>query len=322
MPDLARNNVLQMGGIAASSAAIRTRRSFLGVSAAAVAGASLRPTLALPDPKVVIGVNHNNFPEFTRAIPGACGVRLYVDEYNLIPRTWPKNLPSATSLFGGPLIPPGTHTVMSIRPMPADLLTGKLDERIRQLARSAPLGSALTVWHENQPGNPMGYPREVNNASASRRMHEYVHRLCRNTNAAYGGSIICDSADQMMPWLGRRLDWYGLDIYAVRRYRHRDGTVDPWQFSFRMQNNLRAWRQLSGRKHPVVKICETNSWNDRIRSAWFTLIAGWLAAHNGDAMMTFWHPEHLGVLSGPWPPGEGVKDTLQALTRRYGTRRW
>lgn len=302
------------------SATLETsRRSFLGISAATLAGAAnLRSAVALPAPRIVFGINHNYFPQFTKDIPGACGVRIYIADYNLIPAKWPDRLPSARSLLGGPVIPPGTHTVLSIRPMQADLFSGRLDQQIRSLALSAPPGSALNAWHENEPGNPIGYPPEVNNAHTASRMHEYVNNLCRNTNAAYG-SIICAPANQLMDWMGRGLDWYGLDNFAVSRYVTPAHKVDAAKWQARMHGNWLAWQQVSGTKWPRIKICETNSPRDSIRSPWFTMVAGWLAAHNGDTMLTYWNPH--GRLSGPWPPSAGVRDTLRHLTRTYYLKR-
>ncbi len=296
------------------------RRDALKLSGLAAAPALLRPSLALSGPKIVIGVNHDHFPQFARAIPGASGVRIYYDTYGQVPGQWPNHLPSGRSLLGGAAIPPGTHTVLSIRPMPSDLFSGKLDHQIRSLALSAPPGSALTAWHENEPGNPLHYPREVNNRATAAAIHERMHRLCRRTNAKYG-SIICAPAKGIMPWLGNHLDWYGLDTYCFSRYRRPDGTVDQQKWLNRMHENRQAWQRVSGRMHPTIKICETNASHDRNRSTWFTMVAAWLAAHNGNTMLTYWN-HTVGSDSGPWPPSEGVKDRLQALTRKYGTRNW
>ncbi len=299
-----------------------SRRSALKLGA----GAALLPSLALPDPKVAIGCNHNVFHGMRTRVPGTDAVRIYITDYGYIPRRWPDRLPSATSWAGGPVIPPGTEVVLSIRPMPHALFAGLYDDRIRGLVRSAPPNQALNAFPEAGPGNPMGYPASIDNATTISRVHRYLRQLCRGTNVRYG-SIICAPANQIVPWLGERLDWYGLDTYCFpAEYRKPDGTIDVPKWLHRMRENRLTWQRVSGTGNPTIKICETNAPHDSNRSAWFTMVAGWLAIHGGanPAMLTYWNPEHdlaHGGLSGPWPPSEGVVDTLQFLVRKYSMRK-
>jgi hypothetical protein len=318
-----------------------TRRGVLTLSGVSLSAAVLRQdraAVALPPPSIAIGITDGQFPAFATAVRGGCGIRLFIGEYGLVPSVWPTTLPSPTSLLGGPVIPPGAQTVMSIRPMPYALLSGLLDDQIRSLCHSAPPGSSLSAWHENGPANPMDYPREVNQASVSRAMHERMQRLCTGTGVKYG-SIICGPAQDLALWNGRNLDWYGIDTYLFPKYRLPYNRINWKAWRARQAMNMIAWRALNGGKHPVVKVCETNAVHDAERSEWFAGVAAWLNSIGGNAMLTFWSngsqghgggdsepdgdsddnggQKGSGGLSGLWPPSDGVKRTLSALAQKY-----
>jgi hypothetical protein len=82
---------------------------------------------------LIIGSNAN-FAAFREAIPAATGRRVYHPQPNMWPSKWP--------------LVDGSTAVLSIRPVPADLLAGKLDDPTRALCESAPDNSDLNGWHE------------------------------------------------------------------------------------------------------------------------------------------------------------------------------
>ena len=150
-------------------------------------------------------------------------------------------------------------------------------------------------------------------------MQRYGHRLCRGTQVRFG-VITCGPAIQQIDWLAPGLDWYGDDLYEFPRLRGPDDTMSHAKLLARLESNLDAWRKVSGRHWPAIRICETNSPFDSHRRRWFTWIAQWLAAHNGHRMLTYWN-RHSGAahggLSGPWPPSQAVIRRLRWLSEEY-----
>jgi hypothetical protein len=159
----------------------------LAIPAAAVA--------AGPGGRVTIGVNRNYWTRFKAAIPRARDVRIYYDAENVFPAAWPTRAE-------------GAWVTLSLRPDPADLLSGKLDARLKALFASAPAHSEVTFWHENEPGDPLKYSRAVNNARANVAMLKYGEKLVKGTKVRFG-QIICAPAIRMRKWIAPGLDWYG-----------------------------------------------------------------------------------------------------------------
>ncbi len=83
---------------------------------------------------LIIGSNAKDFAAFRAAIPAATGRRVFYPQPNIWPRKWP--------------VVDASTAVLSIRPVPADLLAGKLDASIRSLCESAPGDADLNAWHE------------------------------------------------------------------------------------------------------------------------------------------------------------------------------
>jgi len=285
------------------------RRSVLQVSGIALAGALARPgpkgTPPSP-PRLAFGANHGVYEKFRAAIPVGRAVRIYYDEENVFPQAWPAGLP-------------GAWPTLSIRPNPDDLLSGRLDDELKGLISTAPHHADLTFWHENTSGNPLGYPSYVNNPRAAVRMQAYGHRLCRGSRVAFG-VITCGPAGQQLDWMAPGLDWWGDDLYAFRRLLNRDGTLSQAKIFERLDQNQAAWRRMSGRRWPAIRICESNSPLDWQRRHWFTWLTQWMTANNGHRIITYWNADHgvrQGGLSGPWPPSEPVIENLRRLAEKY-----
>jgi hypothetical protein len=222
--------------------------------------------------------------------------RAYRDQFNLVPKGWPvkESLPEA-------------RVMLSIRPVPEDLLAGRLDDQLRTLIASAPPGVQLSAWHE--ASNLAGYPDYITDANMS-AVHEHMQELCRGSNVRYG-SIICAVPSQTKAWMGEGLDWYGLDVYDFGggQFRNWYGGISKAKLFARLDNMFDTCRELSGRDSPEIDICETNSPRPQFRAKWFELLAEWMSANGGHSLETFWNPS--GALSGPWLPGD--EKTISAL---------
>lgn len=290
IPALSRREALSAGGLAIASAA--------GIAAASSSSG------------VVFGADRSGYHGLHAAAPLAVGLRWYFDHENEFPDTWPRPFPR-------------THMTLSLRPNPRDLLTGKLDRRLKALIHSAPENSELTFWHENVTNNPLGYPRHVHYATTSVRMQRYGQRLCRGTNVRFG-VITVGPVVLQLDWIAPGLDWYGDDLYEFPKLRGPNETFSSAKVIARLNQNLRAWRRASGQKTPAIRICETNSPFDSHRGEFFATIAAWLPEHNGDRMLTYWNPRAglaQGGLSGPWPPSQSVIRRLATLSRTHDWRK-
>ena len=272
-----------------------SRRTVLGAGAtltgAVLAAAAARPALAAAGSgsaargrELQIGANAGWFSAMQTAVPAATQRRVYYPEYNYIPPHWPS----------GPTV---SLAMVSIRPVPADLLAGRLDAPIRSFIQSAPPGSDLTTWHE--AGNLAGYPAYITPA-AMRRVHTHMQRLCQGTNVRYG-PILCMHPSSMPPWLVPGMDWYGLDIYDWSEFHFPHGPIDVHG---RLYPRLNQWRaviqHVSRRRVPTLSICETNSHHPTHRARWFTALAHWLSTNGGQSMLTYWSSSPDAV--GPWLP--------------------
>jgi hypothetical protein len=245
---------------------------------------------------ILVGSNSRVFDPMLAAGIGVRTFRAYRDQYNFIPTAWPAK-DSA----------PEARVTLSIRPVPADLLAGQLDDQLTSFIAAAPPGVKLSAWHE--ASNLAGYPDYVT-AENMTAVHQHMQDLCRGSNVRYG-SIICAVPSATKAWMGTSLDWYGLDIYDFPegQFRHFGGGLSRQKLFARLDDMLEACRELSGRDAPEIDICETNSPRQGYRGEWFTLLAEWLQANGGQRLQTFWNP--AGSLSGPWLPDD--QTTIGAL---------
>ena len=269
------------------------------VAAVAVAASPDAAIAAGVGGRVTIGVNRDYWTKFKAAIPRAQDVRVYYDTVNVFPATWPTG---AT----------GAWVTLSLRPNPADLLSGKLDARLKALFASAPAHSEVTFWHENGPGNPLKYPPSVNNARTNVAMLRYGENLVRGTKVKFG-EIICAPANQLQGWIAPRLDWYGIDLFANPNFENPNGTLSKAKIWSRMDHNEAVFRAKSGRRWPAVRFDESNAHRDFHRKAWFTYLVQWLRGHGGGRLLTRWF-NGPSKLVGPWPPSRSVIETLRALS--------
>jgi hypothetical protein len=230
--------------------------------------------------------------------------RAFRDSHNFIPAQWP--VQQAV---------PGARVTLSLRPVPADLLAGVLDEPLRAFIAKAPAGAKLSAWHE--ASNLDGYPGYLT-AGTMTRVHAHMQELCRHSQVRYG-SIICAVPSQTMDWMGIGLDWYGLDIYdfAEGQFRNRNGSISARKLWARLDDMRHASQQVSGSQHPEIDICETNTPRVAYRADWFTLVADWLYRNGGSRLLSFWNPD--GPLSGPWlPEDRKTVRAFQQISLRYG----
>jgi hypothetical protein len=253
---------------------------------------------------ILFGANSRAFDAMRDAGINALTFRAYRDQYNFIPTVWPAKAAV-----------PEARVTLSIRPVPADLLGGRLDEQLTALIAAAPPGVKLSAWHE--ASNLDGYPDFINAASMS-AVHEYMQLLCRGTNVRYG-SIICAVPSATKAWMGTNLDWYGLDVYdfGEGQFRDQTGGISRNKLFARLDDMLETCRELSGIESPEIDICETNSPRPQHRAEWFTLLAEWLSGNGGRRLQTFWNPS--GPLSGPWLPDDSRSiRAMQSIPSTYG----
>jgi hypothetical protein len=168
---------------------------------------------------------------------------------------------------------------------------------------SAPAHSQLTFYHENEPGNPLRYPRSICNATTAVAIQRHGHRLCAGSKVKFG-VLICAPAGQIAHWMAPKLDWYGYDRYLVRRYLNTDGTLNVAKLYGQMNSDYDVFRHLSGLRWPQTGFPETNAPRDSNRAHWFTALAEWGADHNCRRIISRWGGGQ--GLSGPWPPSRAV----------------
>jgi hypothetical protein len=239
---------------------------------------------------ILFGANSRAFDVMYEAGIDVRTFRAYRDQYNFIPTVWPTK----------PAVPEARVT-LSIRPIPDDLVAGRLDERLSAFIAAAPPGAKLSAWHE--ASNLPGYPDFVNADSMS-AVHGYMQNLCRGSNVRYG-SIICAVPSATKAWMGANLDWYGLDVYDFGEGQFRgspDDRISRTKLFARLDDMLDTCRELAGVQSPEIDICETNSPRRGHRQEWFALLAEWLDGNGGGRLQTFWNPS--GPLSGPWLPDD------------------
>jgi len=305
---LLRNSLLVGAGAVAVGAT-----SALGADAASAASTRLG---------IKFGAMHDVYPHWVAKAPSPYGEyseRRYFDSHNFIPKDWAAM---------------GCHShyvTISIRPLPDYLLHNKtirdngsgyttLDGQIRHLLSTCPDHVELTSWHEAQSDNPLHYPKDIT-ADSIRQIHQHMQQLCSKTRDASGGRvkygcILTGPAGTNANWLGEKLDWYGIDIYATKHLRDSHGRLSRDLIMKRMDGNLAAWRKAAKRRTVSVRITETNSADDADRKNWMQWLSEWMAANNGYRIVTFWG----GPLSGHWPPSDTVLDYYSTLQRRYGAK--
>jgi hypothetical protein len=255
---------------------------------------------------LLFGCNSKTFDTMNEAGINVHSFRAYRDQFNFVPTVWP----SKESV-------PDARVTLSIRPVPDDLLAGRLDDQLRAFIASAPPGVKLSAWHEasNLPGY---HGVDFVNAENMSAVHAYMQELCTGSNVRYG-SIICAVPSQTKAWMGTKLDWYGLDIYdfGEGQFRGWTGGISDKKLFARLDDMLETCRELSDGGAPEIDICETNSPRPGHRAEWFALMAEWLAANGGRCMQLFWNPS--GSLSGPWlPDDEPTIDRLRSISSTYG----
>lgn len=282
--DLSRREVMRSGALAAAA----------GIHAGAAHG------------RIVWGCNRGVWESFNAAMPTGLqrSVRIYYD-YGQIPLSWPNRAGNA-------------WVTLSLRPSRdvRQLLDGKLDTQLRALISSAPAHSQLTFYHENNPGNPLGYPRSISNATTAVEIQRHGHRLCAGSRVRFGAIIVGPAPAH---WLAPRLDWYGVDQYLFGKHNLTNGKLDARKLNAHLDKDLAVFQHMSGLRHPQVCIPETNAHPAHYQEGWFTELAAWAAGHNCHRIQTRWNGGQGD--GGPWPPSKGVIRRLRYLSELYATSR-
>jgi hypothetical protein len=293
MPGFERRTLLKGAAVAGAA----------GLAAPLLAETGARAASGTPT-KLVYGANHDHYGQFTGVITkGTHGYRVYADTVfdtvDQMPTAWPSDLPT-------------NYMTWSLRPNLVNLLHGDFDDAIVGLLRMAPDHAELTIWHEagpgmNGPGNnyaQYGYVDEYHIYHG----HLHMQGLCSNNLDRSGGhvkygSIIAGPANQMQGWLGRNLDWYGVDIYDNPNLQT-GGAPDQTKINNRMDDNLTTWNVVCPDHQPSIRIPESNSPVDANRAPFWLYLSEWMVANNGFRLLTFWKKD--GPDSGDWPPSQDV----------------
>lgn len=312
--ELSRRTLLRNAAIVGAGA------TAIGAASLSRAGAALA-TPALATTKIEYGAIHGVYPDWVANAPSPDhknSERRYFGTVNFIPKDW-----KAAGCYSD-------YVTISIRPNPDDLLHNKtvpnngsgfttLDGQIKHLLSTCPDNVELASWHEAQSNNPLHYPKYVT-AESMRAIHAHMHKLCSTTRNADGGRvkygcILTGAVASNTNWLGKKLDWYGADIYDSKNFDKQDGLLDHDAITGRMDQNLEHWRAAAGTRKVNVRVTETNSPHDNHRKNWMLWLSQWMAANNGDRMITYWG---TGSLSGLWPPSKTVREYYRTLQHKYG----
>lgn len=264
---------------------------------------------------LVLGSDSGFFSQVNDAVPNCTDRRVYYDT----PNGWPTSWPTID----------GASATMSIRPYPNMLVSGQLDDQLRPFVQSAPKGQRLACFHECSNlsaynNAPWLYPDGTRIVSAAnmQKIHKYMMKFLNdpvnNPNGVAYGVIMCCPPDQMGPWMGSGLDWYGVDIYDWAQFHFNGDFGQALDISpgGRLETRFDEWQSAvktaSGQDSPRLHICETNSTNASHRPKWFTACAEFLTARNGRVMDTFWSDKPDTV--GPFDPtDQPTIDALKAL---------
>lgn len=278
--DLSRREVLKAGGLAAAAGVLP----------------------AVGRHRIVWGSNRGAWEGFNAAMPAGLqrSVRIYYD-YGQIPQSWPNHTGNA-------------WVTLSLRPSrsAADLLDGKLDVQLKALIATAPAHSQLTFYHENNSGNPLRYPRSINNPAAAVHIQRHGQRLCAGSHVRFGVVIVGPAVDR---WIAPGLDWYGVDQYLFGTRYLTHGRLDARKLYAHLERDLAVFRHKSGRRHPQICIPETNAHPVHYQAGWFSELAAWAAEHNCHRIQTFWNGQQGD--GGPWPPQPPVIRRLRQLSKLY-----
>jgi hypothetical protein len=278
-----------------------SRRQMFSASGLILAGAATGITPATAQSRIIWGSNRGVWEKFNAAMPAGIqrSVRIYYD-YDQYPQAWPQRTP-------------GAWITLSLRPDVPKLLSGQLDTQLKAIINSAPAHSQLAFYHENEPGNPMGYPRSIANPTTAVAIQRKGMELCLGSQVKFG-VIICAPANQIENWMAPRLDWYGVDQYLNSKYL-RNGVLNTAKLYAHLDNDKAVFQHKSGLRHPQICFPETNAHLDEHRVRWFTALAEWGAANNCVRIQTFWNGRQ--GLSGPWPPSHSVIRRLRYLSELY-----
>lgn len=280
-----------------------------GCSAESTAAPASIEAVAAAGTTLVYGINHDDFNSFNCKIPdGIHGYRVYRDSVITCTADDTPDACSARLNTQWPNDLRSDYSTLSLRIDPDTLLSGRLDAALNELMDTAPDHAELTVWHEAGPGNPLSYPATITAASVT-AMHAHMQALVTAHGHVKYGQIITGPANQMVDWLGKGLDWYGVDIYDNPTFENNDGTLSQDKIDNRMDNNKATFALVSNGT-PSIRITETNSNMDNHRKNWYLFLSEWMVANNGFRMLLFFHAD--GALSGPWPPSPTVIDYINS----------
>jgi hypothetical protein len=246
---------------------------------------------------MLYGTNASTFEAMRAVIKPTFSCRQYADD---IPAAWPTRFPDARPL------------IFSVRPVPADVLSGALDPAIVALAASAPAGSWLAPWNEaNLPGSAFihhygGTPAQF------QAICQRFHALAAAANPGlHVGQILGTYPKSDPAWVTPGLDFYGFDGYG------RTGTYTPADHfgpyiadAFSVEPGAR------------LAITETNAWQRGLtaQELWFEQCFAVAEQYHFAAWASWWGPFGChGATCPPFDPSAGYVPVLRQIA--YEARR-
>jgi hypothetical protein len=289
-----------------------SRRSLIGgAGTLGIAAAAFR---ALPAEAATGAVSHRNFLGSNKdvfkdimdgekisgvqypGVPGLRGVRVYglkpdgpKSETDRIAKAWPAP-PVANA---GPI-------VYSIYPVPEHVFNGQLNDALKTLIASAPVGSYLTTWHE---ALSLPYPSYITSDSMH-KLHAHMNAITQGTHVTYGSIFGGGDLATLFKSVPPNLGFYGLDLY---------GNEGIEKGMARLEQFIRLAKPKDTKTpgYPKLMIPECNTPVKAERPDWFKSVCQRMHTYGAHSIgvLTFWNPK--GPLSGPWDPTD--KKTIAAM---------
>lgn len=224
--------------------------------------------------------------ETVRAATGPFpGWRCYATPAVGVPKTWPG------SSYGQP--PAGVgFTVASIKPDVPSVISGSLDDALRQWVAGAQAGDWATLWHEGETGEGWT-PAQI------KLMHTHAHAVIKaarpdikygQISSAYTASAY-SSFKPLTQWIARGMDFQGIDGYRST----------PSQTVASVFGAARA-QILTAAPHARIAVNEVNSRPDG-RAQFLHDVYSWAVECKALAYFPFFFSEGAGGLFD-WDPSD------------------
>jgi hypothetical protein len=245
--------------------------------------------------------------EIRDAVGPFSGWRCYSTPDEGVPAAWP-----GTS---SGLPPTGaTFIIASIKPDIPELLSGSLDDRVRNYVAGAAKGDWLTCEHEGETQNTSAVDGHIWKPDEIKAMHAHMYKVVKaeRPDIRYGqivGGFSATPAAKQYPlgqWIarrqnGRRLDFYGIDDYRA-----------AWNPKATAASTFGVAAAAIRKVVPgaVIAVNEVNSINPG-RAAFLRDVYNWAKINKCPVFFPFFGDKY------PWDPND--VDTILEMKRQAGS---